>query len=237
MHRLRVLGIVFLLFAFSSCFRNQNSQAVQNAAAGTDHSFEVIEVIQGNQYTYIKVVENMNIKWVAVTRQDVRQGESYYYDTELEMNNFHSKEVDRTFDVIYFVNQISKTPVQKNLADGINAHHGKIPVQKESHIQLAKKEGELTLAQIFDERTDFSGKSLDIRGVVVKVNSGIMGKNWIHIQDGTGTDGGYDLTVTTQDMASVNDEVTFKGTLTLNKDFGSGYFYEIILEDAVLVTP
>jgi len=234
---MRILGIVFMLMALSSCFRNQNRQNVQNAATGTDKSFEVIEVIHGNQYTYIKVVENMNIKWVAVTRQDVHRGESYYYDTELEMNNFHSKEVDRTFDAIFFVNQISKTPLDKNLADGLNAHHGKIPVQKESHIQLAKKEGELTLAQIFDERNSFAGKSLDIRGVVVKVNSGIMGKNWIHLQDGTGTDGGYDLTVTTQDLASVNDEVTFKGTLTLNKDFGSGYFYEILLEDAVLVNP
>lgn len=237
MNGMRIFGIVMLLLAFSSCFRNQNNQSGQTITEGTDKSFEVIEVIQGNQYTYLKVVENMHIKWVAVTKQDAKRGESYYYDSELEMNNFHSKEIDRTFDAIFFVNQISKTPLQKNLADGMNIHQGKVPVQKENHIQLTKKEGELTLAQIFNDRESFAGKSLDIRGVVVKVNSGIMGKNWIHIQDGTGTDGGFDLTVTTQDIASVNDEVTFKGTLTLDKDFGSGYFYDIILEDAVLITP
>lgn len=236
MNGMRILVIGIVLLALSSCFRNQNNQAGQNAPQ-TDKSFEVIEVINGNQYTYLKVVENMNIKWVAVTRQDVNRGESYFYDSELEMNNFHSKEIDRTFDAIFFVNEISKTPLQDNPGDLMNAHHGKVPVQKESHVQLTKKEGELTLAQIFSDRNNFSGKSLEIRGIVVKVNSGIMGKNWIHIQDGTGADGGFDLTVTTQDMASVNDEVTFKGTLTLNKDFGAGYFYEIILEDAVLITP
>ena len=63
-----------------------------------------------------------------------------------------------------------------------------------------------------------------------------MGKNWVHIQDGTNSAGSFDLTVTTQEVAEVNDEVTFKGVITLDKDFGSGYFYDVIMEDAVLVT-
>jgi hypothetical protein len=64
-----------------------------------------------------------------------------------------------------------------------------------------------------------------------------MGKNWIHIQDGTsGSDGNYDLTITSQDVAEINDEVTFKGKITLEKDFGAGYFYDVIMEDAALLS-
>jgi hypothetical protein len=69
---------------------------------------------------------------------------------------------------------------------------------------------------------------------VVKVNKQVMGKNWIHIQDGTDFNNDFDLTITTQDLAEIGDEVTFKGKISVNKDFGSGYSYEVIMEDAVL---
>lgn len=61
-----------------------------------------------------------------------------------------------------------------------------------------------------------------------------MGKNWIHIQDGTKHNTSFDLTITTQNLPALNDEVTFKGTIMVNKDFGAGYFYDVIMENAVL---
>ena len=70
----------------------------------------------------------------------------------------------------------------------------------------------------------------------MKVNQAVMGKNWVHVQDGTDDAGNFDLTITTQDMAAIGEEVVFKGKLTLNKDFGAGYSYEVIMEDAVLVS-
>jgi hypothetical protein len=94
----------------------------------------------------------------------------------------------------------------------------------------------LPLPKFLDNRQEYSGKEIEIRGVVVKVNKQIMGKNWIHIQDGTNSEGKFDLTITSQDLAEVNDEVTFKGKITLEKDFGSGYFYEVIMEEATLVS-
>ena len=98
-----------------------------------------------------------------------------------------------------------------------------------------KSENEITLAQVFANHKDYSSKEFEIKGVVVKVNKQVMGKNWIHIQDGTDDNGVFDLTITTQELAEVGDEVTFKGKLTLNKDFGAGYSYEVIMEDASLV--
>ncbi len=69
----------------------------------------------------------------------------------------------------------------------------------------------------------------------MKINKQVMGKNWIHIQDGTDSNGEFDLTITSQDLPEMGDEVTFKGKISVNKDFGSGYRYDIVMEDAVLV--
>jgi hypothetical protein len=71
------------------------------------------------------------------------------------------------------------------------------------------------------------------RGKVVKTNPNIMGKNWLHVRDGSGAEGTNDLTVTTAGTApNVGDTVVVKGTVALEKDFGMGYQYDIIVEDA-----
>jgi hypothetical protein len=243
MNKMRFLLITGLVLIFSSCIRNKSGQETETATAGIEKVFEVSEVLQANSYSYLKVKENSGEKWVAVSKQDIKPGEVYYYDEALQMTNFHSKDLDRTFDVIYFVNQISKNPVGQNPIGSMhgmrgmtgNSHAGKIEPGQKSNVQLEKADGEMTIAEIFGNRETYSGKEIEIRGVVVKVNKQIMGKNWIHIQDGTNSNGKFDLTITSQDLAEVNDEVTFNGKITLEKDFGSGYFYEVIMEDAELI--
>ena len=84
-------------------------------------------------------------------------------------------------------------------------------------------------------RSKYENKAILLRGKVVKYNAEIMGKNWIHIQDGTANGKENDLTVTTDMTANVGDIITVYGTITLNKDVGSGYFYEIIMEDAKIM--
>lgn len=242
MNKMRLILIFGLVIAFSSCVRNKSGQVTQTTS-GSEKIFEVAEVIQANSYTYLKVKDNAGEKWMAVTKQDVNTGDVFYYDEALQMTNFHSKDLDRTFDVIYFVNQISKNPISGNSMGAMhgmggmtgNPHSGKVDPGQKSNIQLEKADSEVTIAEIFGNRADYSGKEVEIRGVVVKVNKQIMGKNWVHIQDGTNSNGKYDLTITTQDLAEVNDEVTFKGKITLGKDFGSGYFYDVIMEDASLL--
>ena len=233
---MRVFVMLILVVVFSSCVRNKNGVAVQNTLPANSKIFEVTEVIQATNYTYLKVNENMAERWVAVTKQEINIGDVFYYDGALQMNNFKSKDLDRTFDEIYFVTQISKTPiVQEKMGSGMPAHSGKIEIQKLSSITLEKSANEITLASIFEKRDEFAAKEFEIRGIVVKVNKQVMGKNWIHIQDGTDFNSNFDLTITTQDLAEMGDEVTFKGKISVNKDFGSGYSYKVIMEDAVLI--
>ena len=233
---MRVFVMLILVVVFSSCVRNKNGVGVQNTLPANSKIFEVTEVIQATNYTYLKVNENMAERWVAVTKQEINVGDVFYYDGALQMNNSKSKDLDRTFDEIYFVTQISKTPiVQEKMGSGMPAHSGKIVTQKLSSITLEKSANKITLANIFEKSDEFAAKEFEIRGIVVKVNKQVMGKNWIHIQDGTDFNGAFDLTITTQDLAEMGDEVTFKGKISVNKDFGSGYSYKVIMEDAVLI--
>ncbi|MCF6356345.1 MAG: hypothetical protein L3J54_00940 [Draconibacterium sp.] len=241
---MRVLVMFVLVMSFMSCVRNKNTQNIQNAMPDDSKAFEVTEVIQATSYSYLKVKENFGERWVAVSKQDIKVGDVYYYNDALQMTNFKSKDLDRTFDVIYFVSQISKTPLNKaskmpmtqNSMGMQQQHTGKVETKKESTITLKKPVNEITLAKVFENREKYSAEEFKIRGVVVKVNKEVMGRNWIHIQDGTSNNGIFDLTITTQEIAKVGDEVVFKGKLTLNKDFGAGYFYEVIMEDAVLLS-
>ncbi len=233
MHLMRLLVIVMMAFVFSMCGGNKSNQVGQNTSA---NKFDVIEVLQTSQYTYLQVLENLDVRWVAIPKQEVKVGDSYYYDSALEMNSFTSKELDRTFEVIYFVNNISKTPLDATHMGGVSpAHSGKVKTEEKSNIILSKADNEVTVAQIFENSEAFSGKETQIRGIVVKINEGVMGTNWIHIQDGTSGNGNFDLTITSQDLPRLNEEATFKGSITLKKDFGAGYFYEVIMENAQLV--
>jgi len=234
--KMKVFGILILAMFFTSCVKNKNGVGIQNTTPVNEKVFEVSEVIQANNYTYLKVKENIAERWVAVTKQEINVGDVFYYDKALQMNNFKSKDLDRTFDEIYFVSQISKTPMgQKTLGGGMPAHSGKVETQKLSTVTLKKAKGEITIADVFEKRTELIAKEFEIRGIVVKVNKQVMDKNWIHIQDGTEFKDKFDLTITSQDLPDMGDEVTFMGKISVNKDFGSGYKYDVIMEDAVLV--
>ena len=241
--KIRVFALLILVMVFSSCVRNKNGAVVQSNLQKSTNVFEVAEVLQASSYSYLKVKENAGERWVAVSKQEIQPGDVYYYDSALEMENFESKDLDRTFDVIYFINQISKTPLSQQpmmggemgMGNAMPPHSGKVETDKLSTISVDKTENELTLAELFTNREEYASKEFEIRGVVVKVNKEIMGKNWIHIQDGTNHGGEFDLTITTQELTEVGAEVTFKGKLSLNKDFGAGYAYDVIMEDGKLI--
>jgi len=92
--------------------------------------------------------------------------------------------------------------------------------------------GGLTLAELFKNAEEYNGKNVTIKGKVVKINSRIMNRNWVHLQDGTEYNGKYELTVTTKQDFKVGDIITLTGKIVLNKDFGYGYKYDILMEDA-----
>ena len=95
-----------------------------------------------------------------------------------------------------------------------------------------------TVSEVFAQRTALSGKTVSVSGQVVKVNHGIMGHNWLHLQDGSGTEAGgdQDLAVTTDGDAQIGDVVTATGTLGIDRDFGAGYTYKAIIESATVTT-
>lgn len=98
---------------------------------------------------------------------------------------------------------------------------------------IARAEGGKTVAEVYGEKDALAGQNVRVRGKVVKVNSGIMGKNWLHIRDGSGSDGTNDLTVTTTGaLPTVGDTVVVNGTVAINRDFGAGYSYDVIVEEA-----
>jgi len=109
------------------------------------------------------------------------------------------------------------------------------PTQAVDLTGIARAEGGKTIAEVFAEKDQLAGQPVVFRGKVVKANANIMGKNWLHIRDGSGEEGTNDLTVTTgSDLPNVGDTVVVTGPVMLNRDFGMGYTYDILIEDAVV---
>jgi len=222
-------GIIVLA---ASC--KPKNTADENLAPNV-HKVTAEEVIQTSNYTYIRVSEKGNENWLAIVKQEVEKGKSYYYVPGIEMNNFVSKELKRTFPSILFVDKFSDQPITAKitLADSLKGKQA--PVAKEG-IKVEPAKGGITIAELFANKESYAGKTVKIRGEVVKYTADIMKMNWVHIQDGTRSGDSFDLTVTTNDVTKVGDVVTFEGTVSLKKDFGAGYYYEVIVENAKLLT-
>ena len=164
------------------------------------------------------------------------------------MRNFHSKTLDRDFELVYFVSAFNSptgeplatanhSPAGHPPADGHAATaHGSTPAEVEV-TGITKPEGGKTVAEIYANKADLAGKKVTLRGKVVKSNKQIMGKNWLHVRDGSGDAAArnHDLTITTAADAEVGNTVLVTGEVHLAKDFGSGYKYDVILEDADVV--
>ncbi|MHC4244053.1 MAG: GW dipeptide domain-containing protein [Planctomycetota bacterium] len=205
----------------------------QTSAAANVHAVVVQEVIQANSYTYLNVKENDSTFWIAITKREMVVGETFSFAGGLKMTDFESKDLQRTFETIYFVGNITKNAPSPSTAkqSGENPHRLKPTIDKKE-ISIEPIEGGISIGELFSNKDSYANKTVLIKGQVTKVNRGILGSNWIHLQDGTSGSGNYDLTVTTQDEVSVGDIVTFKGLIILNKDFGAGYAYDVLMEKA-----
>lgn len=103
-------------------------------------------------------------------------------------------------------------------------------------VEKAKGADAYNVSETYEKAGKLDKKTVSVRGKVVKVSKGIMGKNWVHLRDGSGDSGKgtNNLVVTTQDDPKVGDVVTAKGTLSKDKDFGAGYLYKVIIEEATV---
>lgn len=231
--------LFFSLVILSSC--NSEANKVSYAVDPANRSVEVTEVIQANAYSYLNVTEGSQQFWIAVPTMDAKKDDELHFTQSMEMADFYSRDLDRTFELVLFVDNVSTLPIpaatpalgnmQQPQQQEATPHEGR-PITDKKEIIVVAKDDAIQLAELFENAEKYNNKRIKVTGEVTKFNTGIMGKNWAHIQDGTSYGKYFDLTVTTQDVIPVGDIVVFEGTLVLNKDLGSGYFYEFLLEDA-----
>ena len=223
----------------------------------------VLETMDAAGYTYLNVATDTGEKWIAVNQSAVEVGEEVTFMDGMVMQNFFSKSLDRTFpEIIFSGGLVGKGALPPGIgatatgsgsfsqalsseggpvAPGVGnmATGSKKAVVPFTEIKVEKAPGEnsYTVAEIFSKAAELNGQTVAIKGKVVKVSPSIMGRNWIHLQDGTGSPEAntHDLVVTTsQEPGADWDIITMEGVLTANKDFGSGYSYIVIIEDASL---
>ncbi len=196
---------------------------------------KVVTTMNSGGYTYVEIDTGAKKKiWAAGPSALVKVGDTVGFTGGSAMQGFTSKTLKRTFDTIYFVGALQ---VASGPSGAASVPAGKNVTERSPKVEVgkvAKAEGGLTVAEVFAQASKLSGKQVVLRGKVVKFNGGIMGKNWLHIQDGTGEAKTNDLTVTTDATPEVGDTVVIKGLLTTDKDFGAGYKYAVIVEDATV---
>ncbi len=211
-------------------------------AAAPGKTGKVTETMNAAGYTYVQVDTGKEKIWAAAPQVQVKVGDTVAVPDGMPMPNYESKSLGRKFDMVYFVPSllVNGAAPAGAMPGGMPEGHppaggasGAPKVTAPASIDLKGiKKADQTVADIFAQKSALAGKPVKVRGKVVKFSPEIMGKNWLHIQDGSGKDGTSDLTVNTSAQAKVGDTVVVSGKLTVAKDYGYGYKYDVIIEDA-----
>ena len=192
---------------------------------------EVLEVKDVDSYTYLRLKTADGEMWAAVAKAPLKKGAKVTVENVMVMNNFESKSLKKTFDKIAFGNLAGA-------GSPMGAHGGAPKVDFTGDVKVAKAGGAdaRTVAEVVTKSAELKDKKVAVRGKVVKFTGAVMGKNWIHLRDGSGSaaDKTDDVLVTTMDKANIGDTVLVKGVVRTNKDFGSGYSYKVLIEEATL---
>ena len=233
--------ILVLLVGIIGCGKEESkTEAMANDGS---RKIEVVEHMDGGGYTFLKANENGEEIWVAIRSMPVEVGDVFYFTSAMEMNNFESKSLNKTFESILFVDNVSKTPPSAAMGNNSGmpgmassgSAMGKPKVEANPDINITPLADGYSIEAINKEKSSLAGKTVKVKGVVTKYNGSIMNRNWIHIQDGTSFGESIDITVTTDQSTKVGDTVIIEGTVAVDKDFGAGYMYDVIVENASIV--
>ncbi len=235
------------------------SEPPGTAAAGL--SGTVLERIDAPPYSYLRLDAQGGEIWAAVPQTALADGARVTIVDPQPMDGFESKQLHRKFDRIVFGN-LAGTPtspaarfpreMMQAIAAGeaanphaapaaagdlAQAHAGVAAGPADAPAAKVEKAGgpnAKTVAEVWAGKADLAGQEVRVRGTVVKYNGGILGKNWIHLRDGSGSREAKDddLTVTTSATAAVGETITVTGKVAVDRDFGAGYRYPVIVEDA-----
>jgi hypothetical protein len=226
--------IAFSLLIFISCGKkDKDYRSISNPNEAREVIVEKSE--PAGDYTYLSVREGDQTYWIAVAGKGFENGETIYFKSFMEMNEFKSKELDRTFESILFVDQFSRDPSDLDKApqtgtETSTPRRNRMDVLIDS-IKIAPAPGGLSIAELYGNAEKYKDKQVVVRGQVVKINRDIMDRNWVHIMDGTRVDRS-DLTFTTTEDFQLGDTITIRGKVAVDKDFGAGYVYPLIVEEA-----
>lgn len=224
-------------------------------APGSTLTGTVREQIPVGPYVYLRLETERGEEWAAVNQAPVTEGDVVTVYNVMVMEQFPSQTLKRTFARISFGSldpnagagtsagaaaAVPGTPLPQPEAPDAMAGSPGTPAAADAKIgRIAKASGAnaYTIGELFAKQRGLVGQAVSVRGVVVKYNPGVMGRNWVHLQDGTGTatNATHDLTVTSAGSAAVGDTVTVTGVVVTNKDYGAGYVYPLVLEDAKVV--
>ncbi len=212
---------------------DNNSKSSLPPATSTDgmHTVKVLEVLPTEKYVYLKVEEGGEQFWIATGKREVNVGESYFYRNGILKKNFESKEHNRIFDRVYLVANIVPANHGNQQANIIN--ESTLP-DVDNEVQKIEREGSIKISELVNNKEKYIGKEVQISGKCSKLNPNIMNRNWIHLKDGSMDE--YDLVITSDMAVPEGHIVTMKGMVVLDKDFGSGYKYDLIIENGQIVS-
>lgn len=236
--------------------------ATKDVQAGTNHVATVLETMNAANYTYAKVDEDGNVYWIAGPEAAIAVGDQISFIDQMVMEDFTSKALGKTFEYLVFAstliptNKTANTPAVKQEHDcdscGPSAktptptptaaaaaaapasHNGsnQQPTQVDD-VNVAKIAGGYTVEELYTKKVELKDKKIKVQAKVVKVSKNIMNKDWVHLQDGTGNGGTSDIVVTAQNTTvNVGDVVITEALLQTDVDFGYGYFFPVILQEA-----
>ena len=211
-------------------------------------SGEVLEVRNVDAYSYLRLKTASGEVWAAVPTAMVAKGAKVTIERPMMMENFESKTLKKTFDRIAFgtiagaAAPAALGPGAQNggmSPHGMGAAAGPVPAAPPMKVvKVSKASGPdgKTVAEVVSGKAALKDKAVVVRGQVVKVSSGILGKNWLHLRDGSGSeaDGSHDILVTSKDIAAVGDVVIARGTVRTDVTVGPGYAYAVMIDGAAL---
>jgi hypothetical protein len=209
--------------------------AAASPGSPTEIRGKVIEAIDAATYTYVQIDTGAAKVWAAAGQFAVKPGDTVTLGDAMPMPNYHSKTLNRTFEVVYFSGRATVNGAAAVAGKTADAPARSLPGLAVDLSKIARAPGGQTVAEVHSGRAALSGKQVSVRGRVVKFNGNIMGRNWLHIRDGSGVEGSNNLTVTSAGAAKVGDLVLVTGRLAVDKDFGSGYRYALLVEEAKVV--
>ncbi|NND14794.1 MAG: hypothetical protein HKN89_00545 [Eudoraea sp.] len=202
-----------------------------------EHEVVIRDILPTSNNLFLNVTEGSQKYWIVTGLGSVKPGNHYFFNEAVIKHDFVSEELDRKFDSIYLVTQLLPESRKGELKRmGSNPHQKGTFKEQENTEQEGSVSQDIlkvSLAELLEEPKHFENQMVEVSGICTKINTGIMERNWIHLKVDTSKEA--EIVATSKDEAKVGDSLTLQAVVRIDKDFGAGYVYPILLEDAILI--